>query len=292
MSHTTYPDLERFSQSVNISTENLVKAFEIEKTFHHRVLEEPSFAKRQELYRNVYRTVHTIYGKNSSPPGQGPNPKDKLANLFRKELANNSILEVGCGEGHFLESVARLIPHRELVGLDISINPYATNLPEIEFITSDIIQFNIGRRFDVVFSDQVLEHIAPADLKQHLGSVRNALNDGGTYVVNLPNRLFGPSDVTRIVDFSYTGRICAQGTHLNESTYNDLIPQLVAAGFDDFRTILPIPKLKFLLPNLRMKPDPLRVIENSPTAMKLLHAIRFRGSCIARFGICLICTKQ
>jgi hypothetical protein len=57
----------------------------------------------------------------------------------------------------------------------------------------------------------------------------------------MPNRLFGPSDVTRIIDYSRTGKTRAQGTHLNESTYGDLIPILERNGFQNFRTILPIP---------------------------------------------------
>lgn len=45
-------------------------------------------------------------------------------------------------------------------------------------------------------ADQVLEHIAPVDLTMHLRSVRGALKNGGIFIVNMPNKLFGPSDVT------------------------------------------------------------------------------------------------
>lgn len=292
MADKRYPDLDRFSNSIGIPPDRLVEAFEIEKIFHKLILEEESFEKRQEMYQNVYNTVHPIYGKTKTDIQRDNNPKDKIVRLFRKELEGKSILDLGCGEGYFLESISRQLKHKSLVGIDVSIPPLSKNHQDIEFILSNIIRFDIKRQFDVVFSDQVLEHIAPADLNIHLESVKSSLKSKGLFIVNLPNRLFGPCDVTRIIDFSYTGKTISQGTHLNESTYGELIPVLAHNGFQDFRTIFPIPKIKYRLAAFRMRPSLLQTIENSPSIIKVLHSIKRRGRCIAGFGVTLICSKN
>ena len=294
MADTRYPNLDRFSKSIGIPAEKLVEAFEIEKVFHEQILEEESYEKRQEMYRNVYNTVHPIYGKNKTDIQRGKNPKDKIVRLFRKELEGKSILDLGCGEGYFLESISRQLKHKSLVGVDVSISPLSKHHQNIEFISSNVIRFDINRQFDVVFSDQVLEHIAPADLTMHLASVRSSLKSKGLFIVNLPNRLFGPCDVTRIIDASYTGKTKAQGTHLNESTYGELISVLEHNGFQEFKTVLPIPILKHLLPfrAFRIHPSFLQTIEHSPFILKVLRSIKLRGRCIACFGVILICSKH
>ena len=141
------------------------------------------------------------------------------------------------------------------------------------------------------FPDQVLEHIAPADLSMHLESVRASMEQGGIFIINMPNRLFGPSDVTRIIDFTHTGKIKAQGTHLNESTYSELIPILKHNGFTNFKTVCFIPKVKNLFVSSRFSPSLLLAIESSSFMLKLLHSIKLNGQCIAKFGITLICSK-
>lgn len=292
MADNRYSDLDRFSKSIGIPAEKLVEAFEIEKVFHEQILDEESFEKRQEMYQNVYNTVHPIYGKDKTDIQQGKNPKDKIVRLFRNELEGKSILDLGCGEGYFLESILRQLKYESLVGVDVSIPALSKHHKGIEFIVSNIIRFDLNRQFDIVFSDQVLEHIAPADLPMHLASVRSSLKSGGLFIVNLPNRLFGPGDVTRIIDFSYTGQTKAQGTHLNESTYGELISILEHNGFHDFRTVFPVPKLKYLLAAFRMRPSLLQTIEKSPFILKALHNIKLRGQCIARFDVTMICSKR
>ena len=292
MADLRYPHLDAFSKSIGIPSENLINAFEIERIFHEQILEERSFEKRQRMYEDVYNKVHPIYGKNKTDIISGRNPKDYIVRLFSKELRDKSILEVGCGEGHFLESIARNLPHNKLVGIDVSMPHLLQHHPDIEFILGNIIYFNQNCQFDVVFSDQVLEHIAPADLPMHLASVRSSIKPGGIFIVNTPNRLFGPWDVTRIIDFTNTGRIESQGTHLNESTYTELIPILEYNGFTNFKTVCFIPKLKNLLKNYRFSPSFLQTIERSPIILKLLHKIKLRGRCLAQFGVTLICTKS
>jgi len=286
-----YPYAKRFSKAIHIPVTNLIEAFLVEKKFHHAILSEDSFENRKILYRDVYLTVHRIYGKTASRIKGKNNPKDRIVRLFQKELSGRSILDIGCGEGYFLASISRKLEHKRLVGIDVSIPPLARKLPNIEFVTKDIIDFRFADKFDVVFSDNVLEHIAPVDVGKHLTSVNRTLHKGGTFILLMPNRLFGPSDVTRSIDFSYSNRIEAQGTHLNETTYSELIPILVKHGFGNFRTIVPFRKIKHMLYFIRISPSIFVKVEESERVMRALHAIKFRGQCFARFEVVLICKK-
>jgi SAM-dependent methyltransferase len=244
-----YPCLNRFSNAVGIAPDRLLRAFEIEKRFHDAILLERDFSKRQALYAEVYTKVHSIYGKVVSRESE--NPKDRIVRLFASELRGKSILDIGCGQGHFLRSVKQQLVHGRLVGIDISKSVLPTE-DGIEFIWGDIIEMPEMGKFDVAISDNVFEHIAPQDADRHLQSIVRSLRRGGTFIALIPNRLFGPSDVTRILDFSYSGRIPAKGTHLNESTYSEMRKYLLGYGFRNLRTVIPIPRLKFWMGSTRI----------------------------------------
>lgn len=290
MLNSEYKDLKKFSDSIRISAERLVQAFEIEKEFHHKILNEPSPQKRKKLYEDVYKTVHKIYGKTESDINKLPNPKDKLVRRFKKELENKAVLDVGCGEGYFLASISRQFHSKDITGIDVSIPSLSIQRKDINFVESDIIDFNLEKKFDVVFADQVVEHIAPSDLPTFLNSVKKALARRGKFIFLTPNRLFGPSDVTRIKDFSYSGKTAAEGTHLNELTYTDIIPILLSNGFTNLKTILPLPKIKSLFPNFRLNPTLLKYIENSRLLMWIIYNLKYKGFPLLKFETIIICS--
>ena len=282
-----FPCLQRVSTRLGIPQDRLLRAFAIEREFHRKILDETDPGKRKEMYRAVYETVHPIYGNGTSAAGSA-NPKDRIVRLFARELSGRSILEVGCGNGLFLQSVARLLPHGDLVGLDISAPVLPADVPGIRFILGNIIDFTVAERFDVVYSEHVIEHIAPADLPAHISSLISALAADGVLIISAPNGNFGPSDITRIMDSSHTGRTRALGTHLHEPTHWELMEVLGKHGFDSFRTIFPFMKLRNYLGFIRFNAKVVAVVERSPLLMRLLHGIRVRGECLARFDTVLI----
>ncbi|HET6419884.1 MAG TPA: class I SAM-dependent methyltransferase [Geobacteraceae bacterium] len=285
-----YPDVQRFAAKLGIPPEKLIRVFEIERDFHIRILREDDADKRKEMYREVYESVHRIYG--TLPAAAGTlNPKDRIVRIFRKELSGKSILEVGCGNGLFLQSVARLLPHGELVGLDISAPVLPSDGEGIRFVRADVIDFTVPKKFDVVFSEHVIEHIAPGDLPAHLNSVTNALAEGGVLIVCAPNGNFGPSDVTRILDRSHSGKTAAMGTHLHEPTHRDLMETLKNYGFNSFRTIFPFMKVRNYLGFMRFNAGMAAFVERNRALMGFLRAIRYKGECIARFDTVLICRR-
>jgi len=294
-----YPGAHELARETGIAPERLIEAFEVEQEFHAQVMAEKDPAARRALYGEVYPKVHAIYGQRPADP-DAPNPKDPFVRLFARELKGKSVLEVGCGAGAFLLSVARQLDasdRGELVGLDVSEASFPSH-PSVRFVAGDVIEFRpeqLGREdFDLVYSDNVLEHLAPQDRDAHFDSIERVLRPGGRLILLLPNRLFGPTDVTRVLDCSYSNRVPSQGTHLTESTYSELVPYLRRRGYTKLRTVLPVPGLKDRLPfrHLRFSPRWFQAIEQSPRALGLMHRVRWKGKCMARFGVTLLATRS
>ena len=82
--------------------------------------------------------------------------------LIEREFGRvGSLLEIGCGEGHQSEHLARLTDR--LYGLDVSakaVERARTRLPQAEFAAADIHQLPWdGRRFDLVTACEVLYYM-------------------------------------------------------------------------------------------------------------------------------------
>jgi len=287
-----YPCANQVVHEYGIAREQLITIFELEKRFHAEILATKDSAQRKRHYSALYNEVHRLkrLGMIRETLTEATN-QSRLVLMFRRELEGRSVLDVGCGTGLFLREVARQLHHGELCGLDTS----ATHLPrtsnEIRFVESDIVRFRLDRQYQVIFSHQVLEHIAPADLPEHLNSIYSALSPGGTFIVCLPNRYWGPQDITRIVDNSFQGRTPAQGSHLNESSYCELVPYLSTFGFKQVRTLLPFGAFVPALRRWRVRPWLNQFVERHGGARSLLNLVRLHGKPIFKNPIILICDK-
>jgi SAM-dependent methyltransferase len=95
---------------------------------------------------------------------------------------------------------------------------------------------------DVCFSDELIEHLHPADTEAHLRHVLRLLKPGGVYVFRTPHAQSGPDDVSR-----YFSSV-AEGFHLKEWTYSELLPVMRDLGFDRFETLWQARRLLARLP--------------------------------------------
>ena len=104
-----------------------------------------------------------------------------------------------------------------------------TGMPNLSWGVSDGVhleRFESAARYDVVVSDQVLEHLHPDDIEAHLRGVHQILKPGGRYIFSTPHRFSGPHDVSRVFK-------CDKplGMHLKEYTYHDFLTALREVGF-------------------------------------------------------------
>jgi SAM-dependent methyltransferase len=299
-----YKHLEQVARRRGISEEKLVQGFELEREFHLRIVGEKDPTVREHLYYEQYERIYPLYKiTGSSETGIDIQSKAELVNLFRNELRGKSILDVGCGNGQFLNSVDANLEHGKLVGIDISplILPEKRN--NVTFMQGNVINFSLDDKFDVVFSDNVIEHIALPDLPVHLQSVKNALVQGGTLIIISPNRLFGPHDGTKIIDATYTNQIEAVGSHLHETTYTELISILKEHGFSSFKTIIPLagfsPSFKTIIPlagvshyfpNTRISLRFVQAIENHKYLLNAIYKFKILSMLLSWLQIVLLCT--
>ncbi|WP_194973551.1 class I SAM-dependent methyltransferase [Aquiflexum lacus] len=290
-----FPDIEAYSKEIGLSPEMLEEAFLLENRYHDLLIQEKDAQKREKLYDEFYSNLLQFYGRTTKEDDSLEikiASKDPQVTLFEKELKGKSIIDFGCGEGHFLMNIQKKLPYKKLTGVDVFIPENLKKHPEINFIAAGIINFQTDEKFEVAFSDNVIEHLAPLDLNDHLKSVYDSLVPGGKFILVMPNRLFGPMDITRILDNSSSGKVEAKGGHLNESTYYEMTAALSKVGFGNFQTVLPIPKYKYtLFKNNRIKPNGIIGIEKSKFLLNIFRGIKVKGRCPIRFTVTLICQK-
>jgi len=97
--------------------------------------------------------------------------------------------------------------------------------------SADSLDFPSGS-YDVVFSQEVLEHLHPEDVPRHFAEAFRVLRPNGILVVETPNRRTGPQDISR----GFT-RV-AEGLHLKEWTIRELTQMFQEAGFIKIRGLL------------------------------------------------------
>jgi 2-polyprenyl-3-methyl-5-hydroxy-6-metoxy-1,4-benzoquinol methylase len=284
--------LARFSQVVGLSPDVLLRTFEIENRYHASILAEENANARRILYAKLYKEVFEMYGAVFSIALNKPTPnKDRIVHLFSKELSKKKILDAGCGNGDFLISCARLLPVIALVGIDTFAENIEFSTPALRFMKADLTSFEIGEKFDVVMSDNVYEHLAPADGEAYLRSIYNTLSPSGKLIILTPQLLFGPWDVTRIHDDSYSGRTAAQGSHLNETTYTDLIYTLKSVGFRKFTSVLPVARISNRHNQTRIPASLYAWAERIPLLVRYLQQME-KASRLPAFEIAIVATHS
>ena len=284
------PYLSQFARDTGIPEANLIEGFALERLYHERICNETDPEQRRALSRAIYEQVHQLFAPSLTRDA-GNSPFSSIVALFRRELRARSVLDVGCGTGTLLMCIRDRWPGIRLIGLDASSEALPEGVPGITFQEADIIDFDMESPVEVVVSHHVLEHIAPRDVGTHLDSVARALIPGGHLIVCAPNRLFGPWDVTRIVDYTYSNRVPAIGSHLNELSYGETVSLLREYGFTGFQAVLPVPKLTSLLGGIRVSPAVVTALERRPALLWVLYHLPARRRWVGMCEVRLVCRR-
>jgi SAM-dependent methyltransferase len=109
----------------------------------------------------------------------------RLAAMLRPGM---SVLDVGCGTGSITADIARAVgPHGRVLGLDrddsllaIARQEHAA-IPNLRFVTSDILTFTADDRFDIVTAARALQWVSSPDAA--IGRMCDAATPGGRIVV-------------------------------------------------------------------------------------------------------------
>ncbi len=223
-------------------------------------------AERRTLYSAVYdelfrRVPNHIQLTTKASAGQAQSRvREQLVVLGRFLKPDSTFMEVGSGDCSLSFHVAKQV--RRVCAIDVSDEITKCSTPPANFtlIISDGTSIPIPRgSMDVVYSNQLMEHLHPDDALEQLVNIRDSLAPNGVYVCITPSRLTGPHDVSRYFD------PVATGFHLKEYSVGELTRMFRQVGFRKIRAAVGGKGRMIWIPTA-----PLRVVET------VLDALPFR----------------
>jgi len=108
------------------------------------------------------------------------------ASIIKKHCKGNSLLDLGCGEGLITSKLRRNF--KKIVGVDgtkSQIMIARKNYPDIEFIHSNIEDFEPNQKFDCVILISILEHVN--DPYETIKLAKKWVKNGGQMHIQVPN---------------------------------------------------------------------------------------------------------
>ncbi|QGM97918.1 class I SAM-dependent methyltransferase [Methylocystis parvus] len=209
--------------------------YRIERSLANR-LRHADKSERRTLYTTVYdelfRTVpdHPQIVAKGDADTQAADAKRQFAILSPFLNENTTYLEIGPGDCSLAVMVASKVAKVYAVDVSEEITALASVPSNFQLVVSDGATVPVASEsVDVVYSNQLMEHLHVDDALEQLGQVYAALKPGGVYICVTPNRLCGPHDVSAHFDIEPTG------LHLKEYDNRELISLFRAAGFRDFK---------------------------------------------------------
>jgi SAM-dependent methyltransferase len=200
---------------------------EIERPLADRLRNAATQDERRALYGPVYSDYraqiagHPSIERRDAQRSSVPMQAALVRPLLR---ASSTFVELGAGEGALAAELAPEVARA--IALDVTDAIAVSGPPGYEFRVIDGIDLGlVPGSVDLVFSNDVVEHLHRDDAVDQMRAVGAALRPGGRYLCVTPNRLSGPHDVSGA--FGDT----PQGFHLCEYTVTELRRALRQAGF-------------------------------------------------------------
>jgi len=152
------------------------------------------------------------------------------------------LIDLGCGDGAFIFAVKKDFPNINITGVDISprrIEDLKNKLKNEKFYCEDICTLKINKKFDLVYSSQVIEHV-PSD-KKMIEKISSLLKKRGILII---------SSVIKkpyaIYKYRNNSRFVLDPTHEREYRNREEFLRLFEKKLDHIQTKIDPVKRKFL----------------------------------------------
>ncbi|MGH8055857.1 MAG: class I SAM-dependent methyltransferase, partial [Candidatus Entotheonellia bacterium] len=192
--------------------------YAVEKALATRLKNAPR-AERPLIYATMYDELfakvpdHPRLVKREDPLTRGRRIRRALRLVQPVIRPSTVFLEFGPGDCRFAFEVCKYV--QKVYGVDISqpMSRTAEMPSNFESIVYDGYRLPLADdSIDVMFSDQLIEHLHPEDTGGHLQTAQRLLKRGGRYIFTTPHRFTGPHDISRYFSDE------AEGFHLKEWT--------------------------------------------------------------------------
>jgi SAM-dependent methyltransferase len=214
-----------------------------EQLREHYIIEKELAAKlrcsdreeRRQLYATLYDELFERVPHHPQLTGKGGAASRRRAVEIQRSFLeaflrpDSVFMEIGCGDCLLSLDVAKNV--KRVIGIDVSkkVSDSGAAPDNFELVISDGTSINVPPgSVDIAYSNQLLEHLHPDDVPEHIRNVYRALAPGGRYVFSTPHRYAGPHDISKYFERE------AKGLHLHEFTIREIISMLEEAGFSGF----------------------------------------------------------
>jgi len=242
--------------NIEISEEMILCHWELEKDLARKLLGSTS-QNRWETFKRCYTSLYSeLYWLNQSEESEACDVLSlKRFSLWPEIIGGppKKIFEVGPGRGELISYLAN--GGYMCRGMEITEERGENQVfscRNLSWGVGDGIhldQFEKCSTYDVVISNQVIEHMHPDDLVEHFTSVRSILADEGRFIFTTPHKYFGPSDISRV--FKHKKPL---GMHLKEYSYKELHSLLLQSGFKNVYAFFRMPQKLAKVTGMLVKP--------------------------------------
>jgi SAM-dependent methyltransferase len=261
----------------------------VERQLAERLRRAPR-AERRTLYRDLYHELlrqvpdHPQLTRPQRSADRESALSARLRLVDRFVRPNSVFMQIGAGDFDVSLAVAHRVRHVFAVDMSGDLGGERALPANCEAVPCRGPEMPVAPgHVHVAFSDELFEHLHPADAREHAANVYRALAPGGIYVCTTPNRVSGPHDISKYFDTQ------ARGFHMQEYTAWEMAGLLRAAGFARVGLLLGVRGRFAPLPLL-----PVRALEQTLLALPTGARTRLaRGGLVRRLlGITLCAFKQ
>src|SRR5262245_50736006 len=214
--------------------EEFTQHYLVEKELADR-LKSATREERRRLYPHVYDELfarvpaHPQTTHVTSPEERHRVVTKQFQTLKGLVTKDTVYLEIGAGDCALAMLMARYA--KKVYALDVtdSLARDAARPSNFELIISDGVGIPVGEPVDLVYSNQLMEHLHPDDAEEQLRNIYAVMRKGAEYLCVTPNRLTGPHDISLVFED------VASGLHLKEYTCTELNRMFRKVGFRHLR---------------------------------------------------------
>lgn len=249
------------------TSEEIREHYELEKILSQRLMSSTR-EERKNLYSELYNELfsrlpnHPQVSRKKDAEWTKKHVDSQLILLKRFLQRDQTFVEIGAGDCSLSLELANIINQVYAVDVSDAISNQRETPKNFQLLLSDGISVPLpANTADIVYSNQLMEHLHPEDAEDQLINIQKVLKKGGKYICITPNKINGPHDVSRHFDKSATG------FHLREYPFMELKNLFKKVGFQTVKGIWGVKGIYFSVPVFII-----RIIEallqHSPSSIK------------------------